>query len=93
MSDYKDKSIFSWEAVRRGYDLGNSSAELFRDCMEAGHSFGMFSDLYKSKAKESERWDLVSPIGEVAGWIFSPIDTFFGIYHSIKNKTDKSQYI
>lgn len=89
---HKDSNIFGVESLKRGYDLGRRTAKIFEDCMMAGHSLDTFVDLFETDAKESERWGLISPIGEVVGLVCSPKKIIVGIYYGIKNKVHKNFY-
>ncbi len=84
MGQYKDTSIWNLDALKRGYDYGRRVTGLFRDCMAAGHSLDTFHNL--EQKLDSERWGLVSPIGEVVGKIASAKHLIIGGYYYVINR-------
>lgn len=86
---YKDKSIFSKDAIVRGYDLGKRTVKIFRDCMEVGHSVDLFLSLYEAEAKKTAQFGLVSPVGELFGLLRHPIYFFKGIGYYSKNSAKR----
>lgn len=88
---FRDKSIFSIEALKRGYYLGKLNSELFKDSMIMGHNLEFFMDLKEEKSKKAARWGLISPIGEFFGELFSA-DTYRGFKYFIKNQKNHNLF-
>ena len=82
----KDENILRLESLIRGYDFGKRSVKTFKSCMKLSHSYSSFQDLNEQDGRSAAMFGLVSPIGEIIGWIRHPIDLVVGYYHYQKNR-------
>jgi len=81
-----DENILSLDSLIRGYDFGKRSVKSFKSCMKWGHPLSAFQDINEQDGREAARFGLVSPLGEILGWIRHPIDLGKGIYYYSKNR-------
>lgn len=85
MGKYKDSSIWSLGALRRGFFFGREQSLEFRKTMERGGTIDDFMDAIAMDT--SGQYGLVSPIGELVGFLTHPIHIAKGgYYHALRRR-------